>query len=291
MTKKGTLCPLCACSRVDFRCRVNGVDLVRCDGCGLVFVQPMPSDEELRRLYQEDYFQSPDHLHWGYENYFRQEEEVRRMARYRLQVVRRYLDGGRLLDSGCATGWFLDEARRQGFAVQGVEVCERAAAWGRERLDLPVFTGTLAEAAFDDATFDGVTLWNVFEHLADPFGELEELGRVLKRNGYLFVTVPNQGSLLARLMDKRWFGYSKAREHLYFFDRRTLALALDRAGFDTVHVQRSPYTVSIEFLADKLGQYSGRGAALLRRLARGLGVGDRKIDVSLVDILAVARKR
>ena len=98
-------------------------------------------------------------------------------------VMARYTRSGRLLESGCATGWFLDEARRRGYQVQGLELSNVAAEWGRTRLDLPVFTGTLAQAAFPAASFDIVALRHVFEHLSDPFPELREINPVLEPGG------------------------------------------------------------------------------------------------------------
>lgn len=285
------VCPLCACGAVRDLYTVRGTDLVRCPSCTLVFVDPMPADDDLRDLYQNDYFQSTDHLHWGYENYFSHEDEVRGMARYRLGLVKKYISAGKFLDDGCATGWFLDEARNHGFDIQGVEISRQAAEWGISKLKLPIHIGTLGEAAFEAESFDAAALWNVFEHLVDPFSELDEVSRVLKPGGFFFVTVPDQGSLLARLMGKRWFGYSKVVEHLYFFNRATLSLALDKAGFDVTRIQLSPYMVDLDFLGHKLGQYSGSAARLFNKVTGKLGIGEKKINISLVDILAVARKR
>jgi len=291
MTDEKLVCGLCASREIGNLHTIREVELKRCRSCGLVFVFPMPGAAELREAYQGDYFQSSDQLGWGYEDYFSLERQVRRMARGRLNIMARYARSGRLLESGCATGWFLDEARRRGYQVQGVELADVAAEWGRTRLDLPVITGTLAQAAFPAASFDIAALWNVFEHLPDPFAELREINRVLEPGGYLFVTVPNQGSLVARVMGRRWFGYSKVREHLYYFNAETLRYSLDQAGFDMLEVQSSPYMVNMDFIADKLGQYSRTLARAAGKALRAARLGDRDVNVRFLDIMGIGRKR
>ncbi|MHB1389979.1 MAG: class I SAM-dependent methyltransferase [Thermoleophilia bacterium] len=209
----------------------------------------------------------------------------------RLATVRKHLSGASLLEVGCATGWFLDEARRDGFSVQGVEPSEYAAAWGKRELGLPIRPGTLSEAAFADASFDGVIYWDVLEHLTDPLAELREAARVMSSNGYLFVSVPNVGSFLARAMGKRWFGYAKIREHLFFHNRKSITIALNRSGFDVVSIQRSPFYISNQFMVDKLSQYSRPVAGVMQRGLKKMGWADRSFNFNLIDMMVVARKR
>lgn len=270
---------------------IKGTHLAKCHKCGVVFVNPQPGFKQLRRDYQEEYFQSRDHLEWGYEDYFSLEEEVRATARERLKVVMRHLRGGRLLEPGCATGWFLDEARSEGFEVQGVELSDFAAGWGRQKLGLPIVTGTLAEAGLADGGYDAVALWDVLEHLPDPMSELQEVNRVLKPGGYLFLSVPNIGSFWARVLGKRWFGFAKVREHLYYYDRISLTLALNSAGFDVIELRPSPFLLSLRFLISKTGQYSGTLSRLLEKALLKLHLEDKRIKLNIIDLLAVARKR
>ncbi len=283
-------CGLCSSPAVKGLYTIRGIDLKQCEDCGAIFVYPPSSFEELLSGYQEQYFQSGEHLEWGYEDYFRLEEEVRETARRRLQVMSNYVSGGKLLESGCATGWFLDEAARQGFDVQGVEISRFASEWGRENLGLRIFTGTLSEARLADEEFDVVVLWDVLEHLTEPLAELNQISRILKSGGYLFVSIPDAGSFWARAMGNKWFGYAKIREHIFYYDRRSIAKVMSRAGFEIVRMQSSPFLVSMDFLVSKLAQYSETLARLIDRLLHVLGLRKRMINLRNVDLMVAARK-
>jgi len=290
MSGPPAVCGLCFSTDVSDLFSIRGTQLKRCHNCEAVFVFPMPDYDELLRDYQDDYFQSGDHLEWGYEDYFSLEDEVRETAARRLELMKPYAAGGRLLEGGCATGWFLDEARRRGYEVQGVEVSGFAADWGVEHLGLPIFNGTLRDAGFADGQFDVVVLWDVLEHLTEPMAELEEINRVLKEGGYLFTSVPDYGSIWARLMRRRWFGFAKIREHVYYYNRRSLSRVLVRAGFSVEKMQSSPFLVNLDFLVSKTSQYSRPVARVLAWLLARMRLRHRKINLRQIDLWTAARK-
>ncbi|MHB8858977.1 MAG: class I SAM-dependent methyltransferase [Thermoleophilia bacterium] len=290
MSGPAAVCGLCSSSDVHDLYQIKGRRLKKCRTCEAVFVYPLPDYEELIRDYQDDYFASGDHLEWGYEDYFSLEDEIRETARRRLKLMQPYIRGGKLLEAGAATGWFLDEARKQGFDARGVEVSGTAAKWGEENLKVPIFNGTLREAKFADDEFDVVVLWDVLEHLTEPLDELREIHRVLKKGGYLFVSVPDFGSVWARLMGRRWFGFTKIREHVYYYNRRSLSRAMGRAGLKVVRAQSSPFLVNLDFLVSKLAQYSQPAAGVLSKLLGWLHLRDRKINLRTIDLFMAARK-
>lgn len=290
MSGPAVVCGLCSSSDVHDLYQIKGWQLKKCHTCEAVFVFPLPDCEELIRDYQDNYFSSGDHLEWGYEDYFSLEDEIRETARRRLRLMQPYIRGGKLLEAGAATGWFLDEARTRGFEVRGVEVSETAAKWGEGSLKVPIFKGTLREAKLADDEFDVVVLWDVLEHLTEPLTELREIHRVLKKGGYLFVSVPDFGSVWARLMGRRWFGFTKIREHVYYYNRRSLSRAMGRAGLKVVNAQSSPFLVNLDFLVSKLAQYSKPAAGALSKLLGWLHLRDRKINLRTVDLFMAARK-
>lgn len=286
-----TPCAICGATDNSPLFAINGTQLRRCGNCGLVYVHPQPAEAMLLAGYQSDYFQSGNHLEWGYENYLLLEKEIRKTSRVRLATVNKHLSGASLLEVGCATGWFLDEARRDGFTVQGVEPSDYAAAWGKKELGLPIRPGTLKEAGFADGSFDGVIYWDVLEHLTDPLGELQEAARVLAKDGYLFASMPTVDTYLARVMQKKWFGYAKIREHLFFHNHKSITIALNRSGFDVVSIRRSPFYISNQFMVDKLSQYSRPLAGVMQWGLKKLGLAERSFNFNLIDMMVVARKR
>jgi 2-polyprenyl-3-methyl-5-hydroxy-6-metoxy-1,4-benzoquinol methylase len=284
------LCATCTSSDTQAHYEIKKIGLRRCRGCGLVFAHPQPDPEQILEAYQEEYFRSSEHLDWGYEDYFQLENEIRKTSRKRLRIIERYISKGDLLEVGAATGWFLDEARKSGFDVHGVELSDFAADWGRTHLGLPIQTGTLEQAGFGDASFSLATLWDVLEHVSDPVGQLREVNRVLKPGGYLFASIPDVGSPLARLMGRKWFGFAKVREHLFFFTREAITAGLERAGFEVVHVQKSPIVISTGFMTRKMSQYSRPLSGVLESAMKKIGCMDATFDFNVIDMLVVARK-
>jgi SAM-dependent methyltransferase len=205
--------------------------VVRCDGCGLIYLSPRPTPATIGRYYPVDYGPHTAPVQAARRRISRWD------ARYglykQLRAISRFEPGGRLLDVGCGTGDMLAFAREHGWEVAGVEPVVTAAAYCRDVLGLPVRTGDLEAAAFPDAYFDVVSLWNVFEHLYDPAGTLLELRRVLRPGGLLVLAVPNPASVDARLFGPAWIGYEVPR-HLYTFPPAVLDRMLAGAGFQVV---------------------------------------------------------
>ncbi len=225
-----TACTL-LCPTHDRLCGVPGAyRLVRCDCCGLVYLNPRPVVEVIGQYYPETYDpfvaqrldQMPLPLRLS----------VCYGLRKRCHLVLRYRVRGRLLDVGCATGQFLAEmAGYPGWEVAGVELSAPAAEFARTVYGLSVHHGDLTSAHFPDAAFDVVTLWDVFEHLYEPVAFLAEVRRILTPDGVMILRTPSLDSWDARVFGPYWAGLDSPR-HLAVFSRRTVTRALTTAGFD-----------------------------------------------------------
>jgi len=215
------------------RDRLHGLpgsfNVVRCRLCGLVYVNPRPTQQEIKKYYPKQY--------GAYRGASAKSPDVREM-RKRLLKVRRFKSGGRILDVGCGDGSFLLAAKKEGWEVAGVEINEAASDYAR-RLGLNVFTGELVDANLRSDHFDVITLWAVVEHLHNPVGTLKELRRILKDDGLLVITTQNFDSLEAKIFSARWFHLDVPR-HLYQFDPITLGKILSRAGFQIVKMNTFP---------------------------------------------------
>lgn len=239
--------------------------LVRCPGCGLVHVDPLPAPEEARRLYGESYYRDPVR---GYLDYEADEAAFRREFRRRLRLLIRVRPRGRLLEVGCATGGFLAEAARAGYEAEGIEPDAAVAATAAARSGRPVRAGTIEEVDLPAASFDVAVLFEVVEHLVDPVAALRRVARALRPGGLLAVSVPDYGSLWARLSGSRW-PMITPWEHLHYFTRGTLAATLAAAGFDRVRFAPARTVFSVATAAFQLGIPV---RFLPRRIAR-VGVG------------------
>lgn len=203
-------------------------NLVRCRQCGLIYLNPRPTIEEMARYYPKEY-----HAYFTYERasiLVRLDHWYGISKRCRTVISRAGVKRGRVLDIGCATGSFLDAMRRRNWEPYGVEINAEAASYARGQLGLNVFAGTLIDARYPDAFFDVVTLWNVFEHLHQPRSTLIEIARITRPGGLLVISLPNPDSIEAKIFGRYWAGLDIPR-HLYIFSRRTLEQVLTSTGF------------------------------------------------------------
>ena len=173
---------------------------MECSGCGLMMLNPQPSDGQLAEIYGTDYYLG-DPSEQGRQQFA---EMKRATARIYLEELEKYrgLAGGRLLEVGCGPGDFLHEAHNSGYHVTGIEI--NAIAVDRARKTLPadaqVICGTLGNAELAAEKFDVCVLSDVIEHVRDPVAFLLELRQVLAPNAVLLVSTPSLDSWSAKLL-------------------------------------------------------------------------------------------
>jgi SAM-dependent methyltransferase len=169
-----------------------------------------------------------------------------------LDALARYgrLEGARLLEVGCAHGWFLERAGSRGVAAAGVEpdarVAERARAAGLE-----VRQGYFPGAVREEEMFDVVVFNDVFEHLEDPPKILQACARILRPAGRLVLNLPDSDGLLfrtacrlARLgvgapLERLWQARFRF-PHLWYFSAGNLRRLVARHGFRLLHGEGLP---------------------------------------------------
>ena len=222
--------------------RKDGYDLVRCARCGLISVANPPTDEQRAKLYSFDAGYHSSLVDDAASKAFHERE-----AALNLRVLRRFADGGRLLDIGCSTGLFLRAARDIGWTGQGLEYSPDSSRIAREEHGLEVKTGELRDGTYPAASFDVVTMWDVIEHVPDPFATLVQVRRILADGGQVLLKTPNADGLYPRLSLRLanrlgFWGHAEPPGHLFQFSVASLSRLAERAGFRVVDVchQRIP---------------------------------------------------
>lgn len=249
-----TVCRLCDSPQTYLVYRLKFADLWRCRDCDVAFLNPVPTAEQLAAFYNNPDYHGKDHPnYWDncLEGYSMDGPATVEFAGLLDRVP--LVPGGRLLDIGCATGVFLDIAKKRGWDVRGVELSAWAGGYAREKFGLNVFTGDLADAAFPDASFDVVTAWDVFEHLADPVAFLKEVRRVLKPGGTLFIETIHYASLtnlaghLVYLLSFGKVDWPLYRlygiHHIYYFSGRSMRRVLEKCGFRVTDVRMTEFKI------------------------------------------------
>jgi SAM-dependent methyltransferase len=253
-------------------------DIFQCLDCGMVFNEPPPSAAG----HLAEYEQTAD------PEYLEQREARRRTYARELDRLERHVRSGALLDVGCHSGFFLEQARERGYQVSGIEPSRWAVEHARSELGLEVFHGSIEEFA-PAGPYDVITMWDVIEHLADPVGALQKLQRMLRPGGVLAFTTHNLDSLAARLLGGRYPFFMEM--HTIHLRSRTRDRLLADTGFERVAVHAHLRAIRVDYLVSRLRRLGDSPAQLASRLVRGLGIHDRIVWIGGSGLETVIARR
>ncbi|HDK25832.1 MAG TPA: class I SAM-dependent methyltransferase [Candidatus Atribacteria bacterium] len=202
-------------------------NVVKCNNCGLVYLNPRPTQTEISRFYSEEYspFKSDKNKLIKYVE--------RKIAERDVKKIKKLINKNNIniLEIGCATGEYLSYLRDIGDGnVTGVEISPYAAEYARREHRLNVITGTIFDGKFTDESFDVIIMKHVFEHVHNPSETLKEINRLLDKNGKFIFFVPNIHTIETKIFGKYWHGWDVPR-HLYDFNPETIKKLLNKTGF------------------------------------------------------------
>ena len=204
----------------------------------------------------------PAQIHENYTSmaddfYVQEEAGRRRSADSILKYLRKINKTGRILDVGCATGFLLDQARKGGWEVYGVELSAWAVDYAKNKLQLPNITqGSLKEANYPANFFDVVVLKDVIEHLTDPKETLEQIRHILKPAGIMCCNTPDIDSLASKILGAKWWGIKQS--HLFYFNKNNLSALFKATGFVPLKIRSHARTFTLNYWITNLLKLIGR---------------------------------
>ena len=248
---------------------------VRCRQCTHVYCSPRLADmyKHYVDVIDECYL-SNDHLR-------------RETAKRVLEMIRKFVPAGRLIDIGCSSGDFLTVARDH-YDVEGLELSTWASLIAKNK-GLAIHVQTLEELAPARAAYyDVATMWGVIEHLEHPSTELRYTNRILRTGGIVCLWTGDVDSLYARLMGQRWWYI--LGQHIQLFNWKSMDRVMRDNGFERVYKGVYPYVISFKYLGISLSRYRGIGA-LAKTAFRLLRLDERCFVLKKSDeMFAIYRK-
>ncbi len=206
--------------------------LVKCKHCGLVFMERIPTVEELN-----DYYAGYSYTSEGYLS-----PVTIKSYNVLLDEFEKYRKHNKILDVGCGRGWFLQEAKKRGWEVYGTEYSD-AAIKLCESDGLKMTQGQLQSDTFLNDEFDIITSFEVLEHINNPNEDMDYIYKFLRKGGLFYCTTPNFNAYL-RFYLKAEYNIIVYPEHLTYYTKRTLKKLMKRHKFKTSKMLTTGISVS-----------------------------------------------
>jgi 2-polyprenyl-3-methyl-5-hydroxy-6-metoxy-1,4-benzoquinol methylase len=238
-------------------------------------------------LYGADYWTTHQTEELGHPDIYRRARlDLSERALYWLKTMLHYRrPPGRTLELGCGHGGFVALLDRAGFQAFGLELNSWTADVARERFDIPVLTGDLAEQALEPGSLDAIILLDVLEHLPDPAETVKRCRTLLKPDGLLLIQTPafpaaSTYETLQELQDP-FLNLLLPGEHLYLFSKQGLRRLLARIGFTQVAFEKALFPYDMFCVASAAPLHKATAEAVAATLIPSV---DGQLILALLDL-------
>ena len=218
-------CPLCSGDRFknyhickDYLVSSESFAITECLSCGLLITNPRPGKDAIAKYYNSEQYLSHNRSNTLLGKLYGLAQIYTLRNKYKI-VNRLQVNHKKILDYGCGTGGFLSYMYKKGWQTLGVEPATQARAQA-EHEGLAVYD-TIEAAGAKETKSDVITLWHVLEHVHDLNETIKKLRKLLVKDGYLLIAVPNINSWDAAHYHEHWAAFDVPR-HLYHFEDQTL---------------------------------------------------------------------
>lgn len=207
------------------------IDIKKCNDCGHIFANLSLSNDELKNIYDTDYFESEE-----YKDYKSETVAIKKNFNRLLSKLKKHSQNTKqkkLLEVGAAYGFFIDIAKSHFNLAIGTEIASEPSRYARENLNIDVRNLDIIEWDFDNIKFDLVCMWDVIEHLHSPNKYLQKLSVNMKKNSIIALTTPDIGSLVARVRKQNWRQIHPPT-HVHYFNKKSIETILNNNGFKII---------------------------------------------------------
>ena len=227
-------CPVCAQPgklMVDFPQTFHGYrfSLHSCNGCGLGYTFPTPSEDLLDKIYSGEY--------WMREKTVQKQGAIGRLVHKFSEVrlaatikplLRKLKPGAFILEVGSGSGQLASYLKKKGYNVEVTDISQDILDEIKTLHSIDGYCGRLEEIEFSHA-YDVIILNNVLEHLSDPVQTLKRTEQLLTPRGLVFIEVPNIASFQFKLFKRFWFPL-QIPQHLFHFSPASLQVIAHQAS-------------------------------------------------------------
>lgn len=265
-------CPWCDSEKTQMHLWVKDLFLTNeafeiheCLKCGLLFTEPRPKPEEIGKYYHsEEYYSHQENNSGLIPRIYERVKSINLKKKYRLAT--QGLTKGNMLEIGCGVGDFLKTMEDNGWTCTGIEPSENAKEIARKKVKAEIFNPQDINQLPSEG-FDLITMWHVLEHVDNLKEEIQQLQRLLKKDGRLVLALPNYKSADAQYYKEYWAAYDVPR-HLNHFCRESINNIFKTSELKLKKTDKLVWDAYyISYMSEK---YKSHGFPLIKGAWRGL---------------------
>ena len=162
------------------------------------------------------------------------ERNIEKNFKRKINLIKKYISSGNLLEIGSAYGFFLNLIKNQ-FNIMGFEICKDAANYAKYNFDINLISKEFNTYNFNKS-FDLICMWDVIEHLINPDIIIKKISQVIKPGGYLFLSTGDISRIVPSLRKEKW-RLIHPPSHIHYFSKKTLELILKNHGFSIISIE------------------------------------------------------
>jgi len=279
-------CPISG-NAAKFYCQKPPAEYYITEGLGLIYQKDVPTVAQMAAYADTQYAAG------AYKNYAGAASLKIDTFRRRIRLLKELGARGRLLDVGCACGFFIEAALENDFDAYGIEFSKEAVALAKPEIQKRITIGDVnALREQGGGQFDVVVAFDIIEHTQNPVEFLKEIGQVLRPGGWLMLATPDTGHFLRYVMGSHW-PMLQPMQHTYLFSKPAMKLALEKAGYENVGVRNADKSLTMDYLLDQLRLYNplitGAYRVISPLIPRALR--QKSFAVNIGELLAYAQRQ
>ena len=193
-----------------------------------------------KRKYSDSYF-NEEYKSQYKRTYYEDEKNIRFLAKKRLTVLQSFLPKKKdlsLFEIGCASGFFLDEARKKNFQVSGLEISSTEVNYAKN-LGLLVEKGNFLNFS-SKQQFDVICAFFVLEHIEHIELLFQKIDKMTKKKSLLFLALPSIQGPTFQTNIQEWFE-THPKDHFFDYGPMSLRKILQLYNFEILYQKPMSY--------------------------------------------------
>ena len=262
--------------------------LIKCHKCGLVVAEEIPSNAEIEKLYQEEYFFGMEYFDYQADRPALERNFRKRLNRLKYMVKPDF----DVIELGCAYGYFLNMIKDKTRSHIGFDVSREGIEYAKKELGLKATVTDFLDYKVKPNSIDSIFMWDVAEHLTYPDKYFKKIAEVLKPGGHVALTTGNIEAFVPRRRGGKW-RMIHPPTHVYYFSPKTIGLLMEKYGLETVSVKHTSVSRNVGSVFNQLignRKATDKSTGHLRmahKLANAVGAHKLNVPLNTYDIMEV----